>query len=115
MEPSFLFDVVDDVVEVDDETSIAAAWLLQELFGVRYGGSSGTNLAACLQIATRMRERGERGSIVSLLCDRGERYDQTLFDEQWLAARGIDPQPLRRELRRCLDTGECTPPMTQPS
>ena len=114
VEPSFLFEVVDDVVEVDDETSIAAAWLLEELFGARYGGSSGTNLAACLQLASRMRERGERGSIVSLLCDRGERYDQTLFDPRWLAARGIDPQPSRNELQRCLDSGRWARPMLQP-
>jgi len=61
-----------------------------------------------------MRERGERGSIVSLLCDRGERYDQTLFDRSWLAARGIDPQPLRDELQRCLHPGQWTVPMAQP-
>jgi len=102
VEPSFLFDVVDEVIEVDDTTSIAATWLLQELFGFRHGGSSGTNLAACLQLATRMRERGETGSIVSLLCDRGERYDQTLYDAQWLATHGIDPQPTLRALRSCL-------------
>jgi hypothetical protein len=35
--------------------------------------------------------RGETGSIVTLLCDRGERYAQTLFDDDWLAAHGIDP------------------------
>jgi cysteine synthase A len=106
VEPSFLFDVVDEVIEVDDVMSIAAAWLLQELLGFRYGGSSGTNLVACLQLATRMRERGERGSIVSLLGDRGERYDQTLFDARWLAARGLRPQPLRSALQRRLETGE---------
>ncbi|HSM11642.1 MAG TPA: pyridoxal-phosphate dependent enzyme [Lysobacter sp.] len=106
VEPSFLFEVVDEVIEVEDEVSIAAAWLLQDLFGVRYGGSSGTNLAACLQLAARMRERGEQGSIVSLLCDRGERYDQTLFDVQWLAARGIDTQPLMRQLQACLHNGQ---------
>lgn len=114
MEPSFLFDVVDQVIEVDDETSIAATWLLQDLFGVRYGGSSGTNLAACLQLAVRMRERGERGSIVSLLCDRGERYEQTLFDAGWLAAHGIDPQPLRGQLQHCLDSGQWLASQAQP-
>ena len=102
VEPSFLFDVVDEVIEIDDETSVAATWLLQELFGFRHGGSSGTNFAACLQLASRMRERGERGSIVSLLCDRGERYDQTLFDPAWLAAHGIDPGPAGQEMRRSL-------------
>ena len=99
VEPSFLFDVVDEVIEVDDTTSIAATWLLQELFGFRHGGSSGTNLAACLQLAARMRERGENGSIVSLLCDRGERYDQTLYDASWLEMHRIDPQPALRALR----------------
>ncbi len=114
VEPGFLFEIVDDVIEVPDVASIAAAWLLEELLGRRYGGSSGTNLAACLQLASRMRERGERGSIVSLLCDRGERYDQTLFDAPWLAARGIDPQPARAELQRCLVSGQWTVPMAQP-
>ncbi len=99
VEPSFLFDVVDDVIEVNDEVSIAAAWLLQELFGFRYGGSSGSNLVACLRLAVRMRADGERGSIVSLLCDRGERYDETLFDRGWLASKGIEPLPQLEVLR----------------
>ena len=105
VEPGFLFDVVDDVVEVPDAASIAAAWLLQDLFGHRYGGSSGTNLVACLQLATRMRARGERGSIVSLLCDRGERYAQTLFDPAWLGLRGIDLAPWDAALRAILRSG----------
>lgn len=37
-----------------------------------------------------MLQRGESGSIVSLLGDRGERYDRTLFDPAWLAARELD-------------------------
>jgi cysteine synthase A len=91
VEPGFVFEVVDEVVEVADTASIAAAWLLENLFGRRYGGSSGTNFVACLQLAEAMRMRGERGSIVSLLCDRGERYEQTLFDRDWLRAQGVDP------------------------
>jgi cysteine synthase A len=98
VEPGFLFDVVDEVVEVEDAESIAAAWLLEALLGRRYGGSSGTNLVACLQLAGEMRSRGEAGSIVTLLCDRGERYAQTLFDRDWLAAHGIDPLPGRARL-----------------
>jgi cysteine synthase A len=89
VEPGFLFDVVDEVIEVDDGDSIAAAWWLEQALGRRYGGSSGTNLVACLRLATAMRARGERGSIVSLLCDHGERYGETLFNADWLAARGI--------------------------
>lgn len=90
VEPGFLFEIVDLVVEVNDVDSIAAAWQLESLFGRRYGGSSGTNLVACLELATAMRARDESGSIVSLLCDRGDRYDQTLFDPDWLDARNLD-------------------------
>ena len=110
VEPGFLFNVVDHVVEVPDAASIAAAWLLEELIGHRYGGSSGTNLVACLRLATDMRERGERGSIVSLLCDRGDRYAQTLFDPAWLSKHGIDRKPWDAALRHCLQTGQWNVP-----
>ncbi|MGY4584442.1 hypothetical protein ACVWWB_004200 [Ewingella americana] len=33
-----------------------------------------------------MREKGETGSIVTLLCDSGERYLNTYFDPEWVAA-----------------------------
>ena len=89
-EPGFLYDVVDAVEEVDDADSIAACWWLEGALGRRYGGSSGTNLVACLRLAAGMRERGESGAIVSLLCDRGERYAETLFEADWLARQDID-------------------------
>ncbi len=90
VEAGFLFDVVDDVIEVSDAMSVAAIWRLQDLLGVRYGGSSGTNFVACLQLAARMRDRGETGSIVSLLCDRGSRYADSLYSTSWLKAHDID-------------------------
>jgi cysteine synthase A len=114
VEPGFVFEVVDAVIEVDDADSIAAMWQLEALFGRRYGGSSGTNLVACLQLAAAMRARGERGSIVSLLCDRGERYDRTLYDRDWLRARGIDPDPARARLAAWLAGGVSSAPHPAP-
>jgi len=105
VEPGFVFEVVDRVLEVPDAASIAAAWLLEELLGRRYGGSSGTQFVACLRLAAAMRARGERGSIVSLLCDRGERYAETLFDRAWLHAHGIDSAPWEARLRAVLREG----------
>ena len=90
VEPSFVFDVVDRVEEVADADSIAAAWQLESLLGQRYGGSSGTNLVACLRLAREMRDAGQSGSVVSLLCDRGDRYGETLFDREWLVCNGVD-------------------------
>ncbi len=108
VEPGFLFDVVDAVVEVPDEASIAAAWMLEDLLGRRYGGSSGTNLVTCLQLAADMRARGETGSLVTLLCDGGERYAETLFDAGWLAAHDLDPARWRGSIEAGLCEG-CAP------
>jgi cysteine synthase A len=110
VEPGFLFDVVDAVAEVDDAASVAAALLLEDAFGTRYGGSSGTNFVACLQLATAMRARGEAGSVVTLLCDRGKRYLQTLFDPAWRSAHGLDITPWQTALQTALATGTLTPP-----
>jgi cysteine synthase A len=35
-----------------------------------------------------MAARGEEGSIVSLICDAGERYLDTLYDDAWYAEHG---------------------------
>ena len=64
-----------------------------------------TNFVACLQLAQRMRDTGEAGSIVTLLCDRGARYRETLYDPAWLAKRGIDPAPWRARLTEWIDRG----------
>ena len=106
VEPGFLFDVVDEVVDVPDNASIAGMRLLEEHLGRRYGGSSGTSLVGCLRLATRMRARGATGSIVSLLCDPGERYDCTLYDHAWLAQRGLDASGAEAALRATLGSGE---------
>ena len=102
VEPGFLFEIVDRVCEVEDADSIAAAWQLETVLGQRYGGSSGTNLVACLEIARGMRDRGETGSIVTLLCDRGDRYAETLFAADWLRAHDLDIGPSLAALRSTL-------------
>jgi len=105
VEPGFLFEVIDRVIEVSDNASCAAMLQLESLLGRRYGGSSGTNFIACLRLASEMRDRGERGSIVSLLCDRGERYAETLFDPTWCDTHALRPGRWREALREALDSG----------
>ena len=110
VEPSFLFEVVDRVIEVDDAASCAGAWLLEELTGRRFGGSSGTNLVASLQLAARMHEDGKRGSIVTLLCDRGERYADTVFNPGWLATNELPIEGWLTCLRHATTTGVISTP-----
>ena len=56
-------------------------------------------------IAAPMKGRGQRGSIVSLLCDRGERCAETLFNAAWRMARGIHVSPWLDALRACAASG----------
>ena len=62
----------------------AARWLSQHL-GRRVGGSTGTNMVAMLRLADAMRQRGETGSLLTLLCDAGERYLPTYYQADWVA------------------------------
>jgi cysteine synthase A len=98
VEPCFAFELADAVVEVEDTASIAGAWALRHWTRRWVGGSSGTNLVAALRLAAGMRARGERGSIVLLLCDRGDRYADTLFEPAWLQAQGHELGPWLRGL-----------------
>jgi cysteine synthase A len=80
VEPSFIRDIVDRMFEVADLDSIAAMRVLSNLLNRRVGPSTGTNFIAVLKLRQEMIDAGEDGSIVSLICDSGERY-QHLFDD----------------------------------
>ena len=109
LEPSFIPDVVDRAIAVSDLKSIAAARVLSRRLGRRCGGSTGTNFWACAELATEMMDAGVRGSVVSVLCDHGDRYASTLFSEAWLKANRIDPHPYEMQLDRFLQSGRLPP------
>lgn len=102
VEPSFLPTVIDRMTQVPDALSIAAMHWVREVTRREVGGSTGTNIAAAVQIIREMRERGERGSVVTLICDGAERYRDTYGDPHWLSERGIDITPHIEELRAFL-------------
>ena len=81
---------------------------ISRLLGRRCGGSTGTNFWACIVLIAEMLRRGERGSIVTLLCDPGERYLGSLYDDRRLAACGLDLQPCAAALDVFLATGQFT-------
>lgn len=48
---------------------------------------------------------GEEGSIVSPICDGGERYAETYFNNAWLESRGLDITPYVALIEQVLETG----------
>jgi len=81
--PSFLPSLIDEVYEVPNTESIAGMLLLDALLGRLVGPSTGTNFAAMLSVANQMKRAGETGSIVSLLCDSGNRYLNSYHNVEW--------------------------------
>ena len=92
-EPSFMPDVIDAMIRVPDAASLGAIRWLERVLGRKCGGSTGTNLIGAAALAAEMIEKGEQGSIVTLICDPGERYLQSYYDDAWIAARGFDLAP----------------------
>ncbi len=84
VEASFIRSVIDRMVTVDNPNSLAAMQALSSLLGRKVGPSTGTNFYAMLVLAQDMLARGEQGSLLSLLCDSGERYLPTYYDTAWV-------------------------------
>jgi cysteine synthase A len=90
VEPSFVPGVIDHMARIPDVASLAAMRVLSRRLGRRVGGSTGTNFAGVCLHAARMRETGQKGSIVTLICDHGERYGATYHSDKWLDEQGLD-------------------------
>jgi len=106
VEPSFVREVVDRMERIDNVSSLAAMRLVSDRLGRLVGASTGTNLCGAFRLIAEMLERGETGSVVTLICDGGERYRHSYYDDEWLAARGLDLGPPRRSMEHFLATGE---------
>ncbi|ASO11568.1 cysteine synthase [Salmonella enterica subsp. salamae serovar 57:z29:z42] len=105
VEPSFIPDVVDEMLRVPDAASVAAAHWLETQLGRKVGASTGTNMWGALQLAARMREAGETGAIVTLLCDSGDRYLDTYYHPAWVSDHIGDLTPWSAAIAKLL-TGD---------
>lgn len=98
-EPSFIPDVIDEMMRVPDAASVATMQWLETILGRKVGASTGTNMWGALQMAVRMRDEGRSGSIVTLLCDSGERYLETYYNPEWVKANIGDVQPFHADIQ----------------
>jgi len=105
VEPSFQPAVVDRMVHVPDAASLAAMRAGSEVLGRRIGGSTGTNLWGAFGLIASMRATGRQGSVVTLICDGGERYVDTYYSDPWVAAQSLDLAPHRATIDRFLREG----------
>lgn len=98
VEPSFIPGVVDEMRKIPDPASIATVYWLEKIIGRKTGPSTGTNLYGVLQLAAEMVKKGQTGSIVTLICDSGERYLDTYYNAEWVQDNIGDLTPYNEAL-----------------
>lgn len=80
---------------IPDSEAIPLVFDLLEREGLCLGGSSGINVAGAIRMA---REMGPGHTIVTVLCDYGNRYQSKLFNPEFLASKDLPvPKWLTRQ------------------
>lgn len=77
---------IDDALQIRDPEALRVIYQLLKQDGLFMGGSVGINVAAAVAIAKQL---GPGHTIVTVLCDGGNRYQSRLFNSEWLAAKGL--------------------------
>ncbi|WP_027856187.1 cysteine synthase A [Marinobacterium jannaschii] len=80
---------VDGAFEIPDEEALPYVFDLLQKDGFCLGGSSGINIAGAVRVAQQL---GPGHTIVTVLCDQGNRYQSKLFNPAFLKIKGL-PEP----------------------
>ena len=81
---------VDMPYRIPDEEMIRTVFDLAQHEGLILGGSSGMNVAGAIRMA---KELGPGHTIVTVLCDGGERYFSRLYNPAFLEEKGLPTPP----------------------
>ncbi len=76
----------DFAYQIPDSEAIPLVFDLIEHEGICVGGSSGINIAGAIRLA---KDLGPGHTIVTILCDYGNRYQSKLFNPAFLASKGL--------------------------
>ncbi len=77
---------VDDAWLIPDEEAVPIIYDLLEHEGLCLGGSSGINVAGAIRLA---RQLGPGHTIVTILCDSGNRYQSKLFNPAFMRSKNL--------------------------
>jgi cysteine synthase A len=77
---------IDDALQIPDEEALPIIFDLIKTQGLVLGGSSGINIAAAMRVA---RDLGPGHTVVTILCDGGQRYQSKLFNPDFLREKNL--------------------------
>lgn len=82
--------IVDKAYRISDKEALEVIFELNQLEGICLGGSSGINVAGAIHMA---REMGPGHTIVTILCDYGQRYQSKVYNPEFLREKGLPVPP----------------------
>lgn len=77
---------VDHAYRISDEEMLLAIFDLMEFEGLVMGGSTGINVAGAIRMA---QDLGPGHTIVTVLCDHGQRYQSKIYNPPFLREKGL--------------------------
>lgn len=81
---------IDDAYRIDDREALDIIFKLVQEEGLCLGGSSGINIAGAKRLA---RDLGPGSTVVTILCDYGNRYASKLFNPDFLRSKDLPVPP----------------------
>jgi cysteine synthase A len=93
------------MIKVPDSAAFATIHFLQQLLNRKCGGSTGTNLYAAFRIISELHRQQISCSVVTMICDAGDRYLDTYYNRDWLRLNGFDITPYQERLAGFLESG----------
>ena len=82
--------VIDEAFRIPDEEALHILYDLVLEEGLCLGGSAGINIAGAVRMARKL---GPGHTIVTILCDHGQRYQSKLFNPDFLKEKGLPTPP----------------------
>ncbi|MBM3306096.1 MAG: cysteine synthase family protein [Candidatus Aminicenantes bacterium] len=80
------FDLIDDILRIDDRTAFRMTKELARREAIFAGGSSGAALWGALEVAKRT---GPGARIATIFADSANRYLSTIYSDAWLTEKGM--------------------------
>ena len=78
--------IIDKAYRITDTEALQIIFELNQLEGICLGGSSGINIAGAIHMA---REMGPGHTIVTILCDYGQRYQSKIYNPDFLRSKDL--------------------------
>jgi cystathionine beta-synthase len=101
--PAVDYDLLDEGIKVSDVDAFATARVIGRRNGLLIGGSAGGALYVALH---RLPDAPPGSTLVTIVCDGGEKYLDTVFNDEWMRAKGLYSPKTEDEVWQLLDESD---------